>query len=75
MPEINRTLNLTGYEKKIASTVPELSRPQVRKTAKRIYWIAQNMQEVFDFYEQLRILGIISDPTAREAVENLEDAA
>ena len=33
---------------------------------------AERMQEEFDFYEGLRVLGIQSDPTAREAVYNIE---
>ena len=33
---------------------------------------AERMQEEFDFYEGLRVLGIQSDPTAREAVYRME---
>lgn len=73
MPEIKP--NLTGYEKRIASEFPTLSRPQVRKTAKKIFWMAENMHEVLDFYEALKILGITSDPTPRDAIRNIEAVA
>ena len=33
---------------------------------------AESQQEEFDFFAALRILGIQSDPTAREAVYNVE---
>lgn len=68
MPETSTT----GYEKRIAAEFPQLSRGQVKKTAKKIYWIAENMHEVFDFYEGLRILGITNDPTPKNAIRNME---
>ena len=70
MPE-NTT---TGFERRIARECPSLSRGQVKAAAKKIMFIAQNMQETFDFYQGLRILGLLSDPTARDAVRNLEAA-
>lgn len=71
MPEISAH----GYERRIAVEFPTLSRGQVKKTAKKVFWMAQNMHEVFDFYEALRILGISTDTTARDAVRNMEAAA
>ena len=33
---------------------------------------AERMQEEFDFYEGLRVLGIFKDETARDAIRNME---
>ena len=71
MPEIN----ITGFKRRITAEFPDLSTGQVKAAAKRIAWRAAHMNEVFDFYAELRILGIIPDPTALEAVENVEAAA
>ena len=67
--------NSTGFEKRIATEFPTLSRGQVKKAAKKIKHIMDNMTEVRDFYEGLRIMGMITDTTARDAVRNLEAAA
>lgn len=74
MPE-NSTPTLTGYKRRIAAEFPQLSTGQVKATAKKVFWIAQNMHEVFDFYEALRVLGIHSDTTARDGIKNMEAAA
>lgn len=63
-----------GFERRIATECPQLSRGQVKAAAKKIMFIAQNMQETFDFFEGLRILGMVTDTTARDAIRNLEDA-
>ena len=42
------------------------------KLGKKLAYRAQRQQEEFDFFAALRILGIQSDPTAREAVYNVE---
>lgn len=68
MPEISTS----GFEKRIAAEAPHLSKGQVKKAAKRIAWRAANMQAEHDFYESLRILGIITDATARDAITNIE---
>lgn len=68
MPEISTS----GYEKRIAAEFPALSRGQVKKTAKKIFWMAENMHEVFDFYEGMKILGIITDETPMLAIRNIE---
>ena len=68
-------ISTTGFEKRIAAEVPSFSRGQAKKAAKKLAWMAQNMRETFDFFEGLRILGIISDPTARDAVRNVEAQA
>lgn len=77
MPEINAT----GFEKRLAIEAPHLSRGQRKAAAKRIAWRMQHAIEFVDapaeaVYEAgLRILGIHSDTTARDAVRNLEAVA
>ena len=67
---------ITGFEKRIRAYADEhfipLSRSKAQRLALRIAKRAQAMQELFDFERELRILGIASDPTARDAVRNLE---
>lgn len=57
----------TGYEKRISEANPHLSEGVVKKLAAKVAARAKTMQAEFDFYESLRILGISSDPTARDA--------
>jgi len=52
-----------------------MKKSKAEKLAHKIAKRAAAMQEQFDFFESLRIMGIISDPTARDAVRNLEGAA
>lgn len=68
-------MSTTGFEKRIAAEVPDLSRGQVKKLAARLAKRAAVMQEEFDFYAALRVLGISTDPTARDAIRNVEAAA
>ena len=49
-----------------------ISESKARRLGVRLARRAERMQEEFDFYEGLRVLGIQSDPTAREAVYNIE---
>lgn len=72
MPENTST---AGFENRIRVEFPALSRSQVKRAAKKIKYVMDNMSEVKDFYEGLRILGILKDNTARDAVRNLEGAA
>lgn len=77
MPEINAT----GFEKRLEVEAPHLSKGQRKAAAKRIAWRMQHATEFVDapietVYEAgLRILGIHSDVTARDAARNLEGAA
>ena len=77
MPEISTT----GYENRIRNDFPELSRSQAKRLAKKVAWRVENMTRFVganqdDMYETaLRILGIHADPTARDAVQNIEAAA
>ncbi|MGP9682022.1 hypothetical protein [Brachybacterium sp. AOP3-A1-3] len=68
-------MSTTGFEKRIAAEAPDLSRGQVKKLAARLARRAADMQEEFDFYECLRILGMTSDTTARDAIRSMEAAA
>ena len=65
-------MTITGYEKRIREADPTLSRSKAQRLAARIAKRAAAMREEFDFFKELRILGIIADPTARDAVANLE---
>ncbi|MHC6175422.1 hypothetical protein [Glutamicibacter sp. X7] len=67
-------MTVTGYQKKIMSAVPGMKKSKAEKLAHKIAKRAADMQEQFDFYEALRILGVISDPTARDAIRNTEKA-
>ena len=52
----------------------ELSGSKAQRLAVRIARRAERMQQEFDFYEHMRILGMTSDTTARDAVRNIERA-
>lgn len=77
MPEINTT----GYENRIRNDFPQMSRSQAKRLAKKVAWRVENMTRFVganqdDMYEAaLRVLGIHADPTARDAVQNIEAAA
>ena len=77
MPEIN----ITGYKARIRNDFPALSESQVKRLAKKVAWRVENMTRLVgatdaDMYEAaLRILGIHADPTARDAVQNIEAVA
>lgn len=74
MPE-NTTPSPLAYRRRIAAEFPDLTMGQVKAAAKKIFWMAENMHEVFDFYEGMKILGIITDTTARDAIRNIEAVA
>jgi len=52
----------------------ELSNSKAQRLAIRIARRAEKMQAEFDFFESLRVLGMTNDPTARDAVRNIERA-
>lgn len=68
-------MTVTGYQKKIMEHAPHLSKSKAEKLAHRIAKRVDRMLTEHEFFEQLRILGIISDPTARDAAQNLEATA
>ena len=68
-------MTATGYQKKIMIAVPGMKKSKAEKLAYKMMQRAERMQEQFDFYECLRILGLISDTTARDAASNLEKVA
>ena len=77
MPEINTT----GFERRIAEANPGLKRGKVQRLALKITKRMENMTQFVgatedEVYEMgLRILGIHTDPTARDAARNIEAAA
>ena len=77
MPEINTT----GFERRIAEASPGLKRGKVQRLALKITKRMENMTQFVgatedEVYEMgLRILGIMPDPTARDAVRNIEAVA
>ena len=81
MPKNDYTATVTGFEKRIREARPELGRRLARMLAERInrrmdYYTRFVDLPVESVYEEgLRILGIMSDPTARDAVRNIEREA
>ena len=53
----------------------EMSGSKARRLGERMWRRAESQQEEFDFFAALRILGIQSDPTAREAIYSVEGRA
>ena len=74
-------INTTGFEKRIAAADPSLSRSKVQRLALKITKRMENMTQFVgatedEIYEMgLRILGLHADPTARDAVRNIEAVA
>lgn len=68
-------MTTTGYQKRIMEAVPGIKKSKAEKLAHKITKRAAAMQTEFDFFEALRILGITTDTTARDAVRNIEAAA
>ena len=77
MPEINTT----GFERRIAEANPGLKRGKVQRLALKITkrmdaatrFAGSTDAEVYEI--GLRILGLHTDATARDAVRNIEAAA
>lgn len=71
-------ITATGYRNRLLEEAPALgiqvSKKQAEKIGIRIARRIESQMVELDFYEALRIMGIISDPTARDAVRNLEMA-
>ncbi|WP_413455956.1 hypothetical protein ACLQ8T_05610 [Glutamicibacter sp. FR1] len=72
-------ITATGYRNRLLEEAPALgiqvSKKQAEKIGIRIARRIESQMVELDFYEALRIMGIISDPTARDAVRNMEAAA
>lgn len=73
MPE-NELPTITGFKNRIIEASPGINEEYAKRVATRLKKRMDRMTEEFDFFAELRILGIISDPTARDAIENLEAA-
>lgn len=71
-------VSATGYRNRLLAEAPtlgiEISKKQAEKAGIRIARRAEQMGVEHDFFESLRILGLISDTTARDAIRNLEGA-
>ena len=50
----------------------EITNSKARKLSIRLARRMEAMTEEFDFYESMRILGMTTDTTARDAVRNIE---
>lgn len=72
-------ITATGYRNRLLEEAPALgidvSKKQAEKIGIRIARRVESQMVELDFYESLRILGLISDTTARDAIRNLEAAA
>lgn len=72
-------ITATGYRNRLLEEAPalgiQMSKKQAEKIGIRIARRIESQMVELDFYEALRIMGIISDPTARDAVRSLEMAA
>lgn len=72
-------ITATGYRNRLLEEAPalgiQMSKKQAEKIGIRIARRIESQMVELDFYEALRIMGIISDPTARDAVRNMEMAA
>lgn len=72
-------ITATGYRNRLLEEAPALgiqvSKKQAEKIGIRIARRIESQMVELDFFEALRIMGIISDPTARDAVRNMEAAA
>ena len=70
-PRLDGSPTVGGYAQKIIAHClaegVELSPNRAVKLGRKMQHRAEKMQQEFDFYEALRILGISSDPTARQA--------
>lgn len=71
-------ITATGYRNRLLEEAPALgiqvSKKQAEKIGIRIARRIESQMVELDFYEALRIMGIISDPTARDAIRSLESA-
>ncbi|MGP5026780.1 hypothetical protein ACTXI4_16580 [Glutamicibacter ardleyensis] len=56
-------------QRELLARNPQYSAGQAKAVAKKMIYIEKNVG-----FENLRILGLTSDPTSREAVRNIEEA-
>lgn len=71
-------VSASGFKNRLIDEAPKLginiNPNQAAKLGIKLARRAERMAVETDFYESLRILGLISDTTARDAVRNLENA-
>lgn len=68
-------MTITGYQKRILEAAPQVGKNKAERLAIKLVKRQERMQQEFDFYESLRIFGVIADTTPRDAIRNIEDAA
>ncbi len=79
MPE-NKT-TATGFKKRILAAVPDMNERYAQRLAYRVNRRMDHYTRFVDlpvesvYEEGLRILGLHADPTARDAVRNIEAVA
>ena len=56
-----------GFQQRIMAEFPDTNKNYAKRVAYRMKRRMDSMTEVFDFYEALRILGMTTDTTARQA--------
>ena len=66
-------MTTTGYKNRMIAL--GVNENLAKRLAKRLAYRAQMMQEEFDFFTELRILGVQVDPTPVQAIHNIEEAA
>lgn len=73
------SMTLTGWKHRIReycdANAIDKSDSQVSRMASKISKRMAAMNEELDFFEAMRILGMSSDTTARDAIRNMERAA
>jgi len=67
-------MTITGYQKRIMEAAPQVGKNKAERLAIKLVKRQERMQQEFDFYESLRIFGVITDTTPRDAIRNIEDA-
>lgn len=55
-----------GFQRRIMDASPGINKNYAKRVAYRLKRRADAMQSEFDFYAELRILGMLSDTTARD---------
>ena len=69
----------TGFKQRILAYCMEngieMSGAKARRLGQRMWKRAVIMQQEFDFYRELRILGVYQDKTARNAIEGRDPYA
>lgn len=68
-------MTITGYQKRILEAAPAIGKNKAERLAIKLVKRQERMLEQFDFDESLRIFGVITDTTPRDAIRNIEREA